>query len=856
MLESESAIQSVLDDATLGITPVGIGEDTVAFDIDPTRLDRGSVQSATHFEQIYERAVAALENAVTAFGHANSVDGRLRDVAATTQEFAEQAFEQDLSYRNRLKELFGSPYEGTIGSGRLYPPGYDGPDLFLWPYVDADSFEDYFPSESRIFIDIVNEKHEVSEVPFTFNLLYGMEDAQESLAGFFSTYLYHTYSDFSGFAEGQFVFTENGLEGAPAMITGDLAATGTDLDTLFGRFPLPRYAESSYGLQAPPDWGRRAVVGSIQSQANKVIGSQIALRRAIDDYQAYLRELQTDIGIILDKQEILLDNTIASDELLIARSTVNAALIAADTALAVIEAADDASEDLSITASISIPDVVGTSNDVGAPAQGIIFGIDAAASVAFDAAGAAVEFARSVAEFGFETTEANYEIYDDVLGVREEFIESVKGLEESLNGESTLRFAIASAINTQVQEEQEFGRLVHEGAALLQERLSANQTISANVQRERYNDMTLRVMRNASLEKYRAAFELASRYAYQAAKAYAYETNLSDGHPANARGILADIVAARLPGRLEGGAPQINAGGLAESLAQLKANFDTLNGQLGFNNPQAETGKFSLRRELFRVKKPALGDRGAAALSSDARWRQALGRSYVANLWNVPEFRTFCRAPWSEEEGAQPGLVIPFSSEIFEGTNFFGWPLGGGDQSYDASQFSTKIRSAGVWFEGYDGQNLAVAPRVWLVPAGSDVLRIANGGAGDTRTWSVVDQAIPAPFQINQSDLGDDAFIPGISNLAEPLGAIRKFSRFRAYHDDGNDLPGIDDSQLVWDNRLVGRSVWNTKWLLIIPGSTLSADGDAGLDALIGSEVSPGIRDIRLLFKTYSTSGN
>ena len=57
-------IQSVLDDATLGITPVGIGEDTVPFDIDPARLDRGSAISATHFEQVYERAASEYERAI------------------------------------------------------------------------------------------------------------------------------------------------------------------------------------------------------------------------------------------------------------------------------------------------------------------------------------------------------------------------------------------------------------------------------------------------------------------------------------------------------------------------------------------------------------------------------------------------------------------------------------------------------------------------------------------------------------------------------------------------------------------------------------------------------------------------
>ncbi|MGI9243092.1 MAG: hypothetical protein ACR2RV_20005, partial [Verrucomicrobiales bacterium] len=839
-----SEIQVVLDDATLGITPVGIGEDTVPFDIDPARLDRGSSYpfTATHFEQIYERAIKSLGNAVTAFDYANESDKRLRQVAINTEEYTQQAYDQDVAFRNQLKEMFGSPYEGTIGAGKLYPSGYEGPDLFLWPYVDADSPLDYFPDESPVFADIVATSHKgVTSVDQGFINLYFMEEANKTLAGFFSTYLNRTFGDID--------------EGDP-LSDAEIFDTGTDLEALFRDFDLPLYYERTYGLQAPPAWGSRAVTGRIQSQVNRMTGAQIELHIAIDDYQAYMRELQADIGALLDRQEILLENVDAANALLSAQKVVEAAFLVADVAKAVIDTADSTAEGIRKSINDSLPTVLGVANDPSWGIRGPVTAAYVAASVAFDGAETGIEIAKTASEYAFSVVEGNWEIYDYVLGEQEEFIAASLALQEDLNGESTLRYAIATAINKLEAEQQEFSRLIDQGTALLQKRQTANQRIAANVQRERYNDMTLRVSHNDALQKYRASFEIASRYAYLAAKAYAYETNLSDSHPANARGILTDIVAARLPGHVVDGEPQINGGGLAESLAKLKANYDVLNGQLGFNNPQTETGKFSLRHELFRVKKPELGDASSSAIKSDEKWRESLGNRYVANLWHVPEFRTYCRTPWGEDEGPQPGLVIPFGSEIFEGKNFFGWPLGGGDQSYDASQFATKIRSAGVWLEGYDGQALAVAPRVWLVPAGDDVMRIANSSSADLRRWSVVDQAVPTPFQINLGDLGDDTFIPGISNITEPFGAIRKFSRFRAYHDDGSDLLGIDDEELSWDNRLVGRSVWNTKWLLIIPGSTFSADAKGGLDKLIGTKDSPGIRDIRLLFKTYSASGN
>jgi hypothetical protein len=49
----------------------------------------------------------------------------------------------------------------------------------------------------------------------------------------------------------------------------------------------------------------------------------------------------------------------------------------------------------------------------------------------------------------------------------------------------------------------------------------------------------------------------------------------------------------------------------------------------------------------------------------------------------------------------------------------------------------------------------------------------------------------------------------------------------------------------------VGRSAWNTQWLLIIPGATLLDDPKKGLDAFVKN-----VTDIRLVLQTYAYSGN
>ncbi len=78
------------------------------------------------------------------------------------------------------------------------------------------------------------------------------------------------------------------------------------------------------------------------------------------------------------------------------------------------------------------------------------------------------------------------------------------------------------------------------------------------------------------------------------------------------------------------------------------------------------------------------------------------------------------------QRACRAGPSYPFGTNVIEGQNFFGQPLGPGDSSYDATQFSTTIASVGVWFDGYDTTRLAQTPRVYLLPAGSDVLRPRN----------------------------------------------------------------------------------------------------------------------------------
>ena len=52
------------------------------------------------------------------------------------------------------------------------------------------------------------------------------------------------------------------------------------------------------------------------------------------------------------------------------------------------------------------------------------------------------------------------------------------------------------------------------------------------------------------------------------------------------------------------------------------------------------------------------------------------------------------------------------------------------------------------------------------------------------------------------------------------------------------------------DTRLIGRSVWNTQWVLVIPGANLLADPELGIDRFMQD-----VDDIYIYFQTYAYAG-
>lgn len=847
------AIRQRLDDANAGLNPLGLATDVVPFDIDPTFLEVGSgTQGETHFDQVYDRALKAMQNATDVFDHANQLKHMLRQVANTAQQFAEDAAEQDIDFRNRLIEILGTPYEGTIGPGKAYPAGYTGPDLYLYMYVDVNKVsEQTLPPPSTTLTAFFD--------PIKTGFIKDSTGEADNITDAFSHYF-----------------------GSDVRLSG---VASTDFSQVL-QIDMPQTA-ADYSFQAPAEWGQRRAPGEIQQVLSELVQAQADLDLAIADYAGNLAAIQDLLNLIKAQSGLGAETIRLAEQGRDTTIGLNTAIFTARSVAASFNMSADQASDTGNVAAEALPKVVGLASDAFSTIRSVIKGGSTVAKFALQTTAMVSERAADFLEGTKEITQLQQDIDIQTAGFKYALQEQLTELNGMLGNEAPKRIEVFRRQEALRQISDKYRALLESGLRLMEERELHNKLSAGATQQSRYQDFTFRVARNAALSKYRSAFELAARYLYLAAKAYDYETNLDPNDPASAQPILAQIVHAQTLGAMDNGAPRLGSGGLADALAKLRVNFDALKSQMGFNNPQTESGRFSLRDELFRILPGPMinGQRdestnrvnyagqtmtaAEAWIASDEKWRAALQSTSdgawtsraVPDLWQVPEFRRYCRPFAPQSAGPQPGLVITFGSEIVFGKNFFGWPLGPGDSSYDPSHFATKVRSVGLWFENYNGEGLSATPRAYLIPTGLDIMLVPSSTSLSTREWNVVDQQIPVPLPVSQSNLNDPNWIPQHDSLNGTLADLRQYSMFRAHHD-----AGFTTDEMTSDSRLIGRSVWNTRWMLIIPGGTLLADGQEGLDTFLRGRVVPGsnppardgngVKDIKLFFQTYAYSGN
>ena len=450
----------------------------------------------------------------------------------------------------------------------------------------------------------------------------------------------------------------------------------------------------------------------------------------------------------------------------------------------------------------------------------------------------------------YETAMAKVDIWNDLRAAEEEALDAA--------------YALRDAWRTMNAAQVQVSALVQKGIDLLEARELARSQAVNGLTKMRYNDMFLRQMRNDALGRYDTAFDLARRYAFLAAKAYGYETGSMPDD------LIRQIVAARALGETDGEGNPIVSGrgdtGLAGALAKMDANWGNLRTQLGFNNPQGYATWFSLRHELFRILRGELGDEA---------WKTELSKHWVEDIRTNPDFIRHCQ-PFASRFGLaekEPGLIITFETTVDFALNLFGKPLAYDDSQFDSSWFATKISSAGVWFENYNERTedykgretaFAATPNVYLVPVGTDRMRVPGSGGEEIAEFTVLDQTVPVPYPVTPAEIAEANWLPSYLK-GEYAGVdketrIRRHPSFRAYYGPEDENPSDDQLDAV---RLTGRSVWNTKWMLVIPAGTLNSNREKALKAFIGGlDVNgdgqidlKGVSDIKIGFKTYSYGG-
>ncbi len=811
-------IQMAMDEANGGVNPLGFDSDAITFDLDLDFYENGSAADRrTHFEQIYTRAVTAGKNALTTLDFAAKADNKLRRIADDTDELIREAMRQDLDYRNRLIEIFGRPYSGTIGFGKAYPEGYEGPDNLLFAYLDRTTVAQIVPPGTNA----------TNPATLTYS------EIKTTVAGLASNgTLLNLYSNTNG--------------GSSQLTTAvQTFVNGNEYEDPTTSFTMPVNRTAAYAYQSADGWGQRTSHGKIQQILENMLREEIGLERDLYAYSDYLGDYETACRRLLNQIDLIAKKESLQDAITGTRAGINTAIVATQTIIGTLQIIGDLAGSISDAVSEAFPTSIGFSNDVTAPARGIVLAAGLAAREPLNVANGISEIAIRIAEL----------VRDEVIdalerkGVRVDYVAEIEGMLVELGAvageDPALRNAIAERLQNLEILRQEYFTAQAEGFRLLREREAFNKSFAAIVQKNRYQDMVFRLSRNEAMGKYQSAFNNASRYTWLAAKAYDYETSLDPGHPAAPTTIYDQIVKERQLGLWADGEPAAGQNGLAEILVEMNANFQVLKHQLGINNPQSETEKISMRSEFFRIG-PAASAGGTAA--SDDRWKDALKARIVPDLMKMPEFVRYCRPFATTSTAAQPGLVIRFSTSIEPGQNVFGRPLLPGDHNYSTANFATKVRGFGVWLDNYNAAGLSTTPRAYLVPIGNDYIRESSSTTPFTRMWSVNEQRIPTPFVINQGNITAPGFIPTLNGVDGAYGEARRHGDFRMYHNNGD--PEADDSELNLVSRLIGRSVWNSEWMLIIPGAGLHADPLTGV-----TQLSNTIQDIKLHFQTYSHQG-
>jgi hypothetical protein len=834
-----SDVQKQLDMVDAGLSPLGVPDNTLPFDIDATQYNSG----VTHFEQVFARARQEIVNAYTVFRSSQGISEGMRRQADNNTAFNQKTEQQNFEYRNRLVEVFGYPYSGDTA----YPNAYNGPDILHYMYVDPSAILNV--DEGAGSTEIVTLRfRDISLSNFSFS------------------------------------------EAIPA----SLNYTPQQIDVPFHR------STRGYGFVKPRDWGSRKAPGEIQLARADVIQGRYRLDKATLEYDNLVAQIEDQVQLLEARTGLnasnyaiqygaFLQNRGLNSE--IKRSRVNQLLfrtLGHRAQLIARASADGVPTNMIVIGGLA----AGGGGDFGAPAR-----------TGIGLAGAAVNeiFSKLADVEGFKETgyqQAKEEVQTlsslRITAANQAFEEyaEVKRIEGLIRQESTLRLEIYSLYDSFQQGAGRYLAAEARGQRLLEEYIRFRQRAGGEAANSRYRDLAYRVFRDEKLEKYRAHFDQAAQSLYRAGLALDYEINWKGFDPNQRRNILSQIVRTRAIGDAAGNEPKLSSGdaGLAGIYAQMNVGWQSAKSILRINSPEiAPVKRISLRNELFRI---AANDR-----QGNLAWRAAIEKNIVRDLGEVPDFVKHCDFEWTTAFSPplnafvrQPerGMVLNFPTVIASQLNTFGFPFNQQiDSRFVSTSFANRITSVGIWLRGVSSMSPTANVEAYLVPIGNDVLRnplysnpITTPDLSRFSEWKVLEELLPLPellsrgsvqftaaggTTITRADMLTQTLAKGwIPAMHSGSSAARGFGDGTAYNDGTqlysvNTLPfnvrrygaflanhdNVAQQELSTSNRLVGRSVWNTRWMLVIPNRSISMD--ALLNQLTDIE-------LRINYKQYSTN--
>ncbi|MEM6972918.1 MAG: hypothetical protein AAF577_08930 [Pseudomonadota bacterium] len=884
LVDVYDTLQGVADRANSGLNPLGLPRGVVPFSLEASGVEYGT--GHRHFAQIYERTLQRLDaaNVALSLTMQDAISHKAR--RERQAELRREMDTREAEFRDRALRIFGGPYEEDIGPGRLYPPGYRGPDIYRHMVIDDDPAALFGEAFS------VGSLFEIAFRPGQNVACYFMDGAPRDLASRAARSeecgsIYDTIAaedpasalgstlkvtNFTGDLLVNTLGTEVGAEFDDARIIAVSEERQTAVEAALGArdagtAPTVRlvFSEGLRGMVKPAGYTSRIAegrAGELQVLRRSMMREAGQLRQAIEEYEALLENLDGGYRKLLariesqDLEQDIVGRALEKKQALDLAMIVNERM--SEAAKASAESMVDVSEATADGVPTGFDDIASAGR--ASIRLGALFG-----SRALKLGAMALDINHSMMGMAASQVEqaTQMQLMAGVARNHERLEEAQQLLETALR-EPQLRAAVMTQHEAVREAELRYQQAVAEGFRVLDDWMRVRRAMGADIVLERYGDALDRALQEESLAAYNEHFDIAARQVYQLAKAFDYETGGDAMQRSEYRALLAEILQERALGSYVQGQPVPGRdNGLVGIALHLNQSFDRYLEATRYRADRRKELVLSFRRELFDLDRDVELADSSDAISVlelgyvesrvDEIFAETVYRHFREDLREIPEIAECCIDDDRLARGPMPGLAIPFDTRIEDGLNLFGNPIGPGDQRPPSNAATVRIMSAAVLLEGFDWREQGVTDgfEAFVVPIGEDMVSgtadgtdlacsvpprrvLAGREPTPKRCWTVVDAA--RAFE-------DRADVRPLRMLGTPTYAADDF------------IPGA----AKLDKQLVGRSAENSGWLLVIPGEELLADPGRGVRSLLGVDadgtaLGGGITDIQLFLEVYANT--